>query len=75
MWFFLMSDAFTFSGLLITYGLVRSSNPAYIGSPEAFTFSQSWWPVPERVFEAIPFFHRSVTPAGVCGLYDLLSSS
>jgi cytochrome c oxidase subunit 3 len=24
MWFFLLSDAFTFSGLLITYGLVRS---------------------------------------------------
>ena len=34
MWFFLMSDAFTFSGLLITYGLVRSSNPAFQGADQ-----------------------------------------
>ena len=29
MWFFLLSDAFTFSALLITYGLVRSSHKAF----------------------------------------------
>jgi cytochrome c oxidase subunit 3 len=29
MWFFLLSDAFTFSGLLITYGLVRSSHQIF----------------------------------------------
>ncbi|MFN8313490.1 MAG: cytochrome c oxidase subunit 3 [Cyclobacteriaceae bacterium] len=77
MWFFLMSDAFTFSGLLITYGLVRSSNPAYIGSPEAFTFSQSWWPVPERVFEAIPFFHGLHAPLVFVGFmtFVLIMSS
>ena len=34
MWFFLLSDAFTFSGLLITYGLVRASHPAFEGLPE-----------------------------------------
>ena len=31
MWFFLLSDAFTFSALLVTYGLVRSSHDAYAG--------------------------------------------
>ena len=45
MWFFLLSDAFTFSALLITYGLVRSSHQA--------------WPVPDVVFNAIPFAHLS----------------
>ncbi|HQQ83255.1 MAG TPA: cytochrome c oxidase subunit 3, partial [Cyclobacteriaceae bacterium] len=71
------SDAFTFSGLLITYGLVRSSNPAYIGAPEAFTFSQSWWPVPERVFEAIPFFHGLHAPLVFVGFmtFVLIMSS
>jgi cytochrome c oxidase subunit 3 len=29
MWFFLISDTFTFSALLVTYGLIRFSFPAY----------------------------------------------
>ncbi|MCR9249917.1 MAG: cytochrome c oxidase subunit 3 [bacterium] len=57
MWFFLLSDAFTFSALLITYGLIRFKNPAYEGSVEDFTFSQEWWPIPEKVFEAFPGSH------------------
>lgn len=56
MWFFLLSDAFTFSALLITYGLVRSAHPAYDGAVEEFVFSQAYWPIPEKVYEAIPFF-------------------
>ncbi|MEN9639199.1 MAG: hypothetical protein RLZZ262_1067 [Bacteroidota bacterium] len=44
MWFFLVSDALTFGGLLIAYGVIRHS------SPEA-------WPVGEQVFEALPFIH------------------
>ncbi len=55
MWFFLLSDAFTFSSLLITYGLIRAAHPAYEGAAEAFTFSQEYWPIPEKVFEAVPF--------------------
>ena len=51
MWFFLLSDAFTFSALLITYGLIRFSHPAYAGSVADFQFSQEWWPIPEKVFE------------------------
>jgi cytochrome c oxidase subunit 3 len=44
MWFFLVSDALTFGGLLIAYGVIRHA------SPEA-------WPVGEQVFEALPFLH------------------
>ncbi len=41
MWFFLVSDALTFSGLLIAYGYIRH---AYIGT----------WPAGESVFHAFP---------------------
>jgi cytochrome c oxidase subunit III len=44
MWFFLVSDALTFGGLLIAYGVIRHA------SSEA-------WPVGEQVFEALPFLH------------------
>ncbi|MEM0938236.1 MAG: cytochrome c oxidase subunit 3 [Bacteroidota bacterium] len=57
MWFFLLSDAFTFSALLITYGLIRFSHPAYDGTIADFKFSQEYWPVPDKVFEAFPGMH------------------
>lgn len=41
MWFFLVSDALTFSGLLIAYGFVRHS------TTEA-------WPIGDEVFRALP---------------------
>lgn len=41
MWFFLVSDALTFSGLLIAYGFARHK----VGD----------WPIGEKVFEALPF--------------------
>jgi cytochrome c oxidase subunit 3 len=71
MWFFLLSDAFTFSGLLITYGLVRSQHPAWPGVGE-FTFSTEYWPVPEKVFEAIPFFHGVPAPLVFVGLMTFI---
>ena len=37
MWFFLVSDALTFSGLLISYAFARSA-------------SESEWPIGEQVF-------------------------
>jgi len=40
MWFFLLSDTFTFSGLLVSYGLSR--------------YSHKYWPNPEKVFNSIP---------------------
>ena len=72
MWFFLLSDAFTFSGLLITYGLVRSANPAYSGSVKDFSFSTEYWPIPERVFDAVPFFHGVPAPLVFVGLMTFI---
>ena len=57
MWFFLLSDAFTFSALLIAYGLIRFSHPSYEGTIANFKFSTEYWPVPEKVFEAFPGMH------------------
>ena len=44
MWFFLLSDALTFSGFLVSYGFAR------------FKFIDSW-PIADEVFTHIPFFH------------------
>jgi cytochrome c oxidase subunit 3 len=44
MWFFIVSDAITFSGFLAAYGLTR------------FKFIDSW-PIADEVFTHIPFFH------------------
>jgi len=41
MWYFLLSDAFTFAGFLIAYGALRFSSPT--------------WPVPDFVFQTHPF--------------------
>ncbi len=41
MWYFLVSDAFTFAGFLIAYGALRFSMPS--------------WPVPDAVFRTLPF--------------------
>ena len=41
MWYFLVSDAFTFSGFLIAYGALRFSSPT--------------WPEPDFVFASFPF--------------------
>ena len=40
MWYFLLSDAFTFAGFLIAYGALRFSMPT--------------WPMPDFVFSAFP---------------------
>ena len=72
MWFFLLSDAFTFSALLITYGLVRSSHKAYTGDVSDFVFSQNYWPVPERVYEAVPFLHGVELPLVFVGIMTFI---
>jgi cytochrome c oxidase subunit 3 len=76
MWFFLLSDAFTFSALLITYGLVRSAHVAYDGAVDAFIFSQAYWPIPEKVFEAVPFFdiHAPLVFVGIMTFVLIMSS-
>jgi len=72
MWFFLLSDAFTFSGLLITYGLVRASHPAFQGLPVDFIFSTEYWPIPEKVFEAVPFLHGYSLPLVFVGIMTFI---
>src|SRR4051812_40709771 len=45
MWYFLMSDAFTFGAFLISYGTIR--------------FSSNGWPDPNQVFKSYPFAGES----------------
>lgn len=72
MWFFLLSDAFTFSALLITYGLIRFSHPAFEGAVADFTFSQEYWPIPEMVFDGFPFLHGMHLPLVFVGLMTFI---
>lgn len=72
MWFFLLSDAFTFGALLIVYGLSRHSNAPYTGTPENFTFSTEWWPIPEKVFNAFPGFHGVDLPLAFVALMTMI---
>ncbi len=44
MWFFILSDALTFTGFLISYGFMR------------FKFLEIW-PIADEVFNHFPFFH------------------
>ena len=49
MWFFILSDALTFSGFLAAYGFSR------------FKFIEIW-PIADEVFTHIPFYHGSPQP-------------
>lgn len=72
MWIFLLSDTFTFSALLISYGLVRYSFPTFEGLRKNFEPSNTWWPVPERVFEAVPFLHGVHAPLVFVGIMTFI---
>jgi cytochrome c oxidase subunit III len=72
MWFFLLSDAFTFSALLITYGLVRSSHQGFEGAIDTYVFSPEYWPVPEKVFDAVPFLHGVELPLVFVGIMTFI---
>ncbi len=72
MWFFLLSDAFTFSGLLITYGLLRYSHKAYEGAVADFIPSQDYWPIPEKVFDGVPFLHGISIPLLFVGIMTFI---
>lgn len=58
MWFFLLSDALTFSGLLTAYGVLR--------------YKETWWPNPEKVFEAFPGIADSGMPLIFVGLMTFI---
>ncbi|WKN44386.1 cytochrome c oxidase subunit 3 [Tunicatimonas pelagia] len=72
MWFFLLSDAFTFSSLLISYGMIRYAWPAYNGEVEDFVFSQEYWPIPEKVFDAVPLLHGVSLPLVFVGIMTFI---
>jgi cytochrome c oxidase subunit III len=77
MWIFLLSDTFTFSALLISYGMVRFSFPSFkeanIGaSLKDFTFSTEWWPLPEEVFKSVPFLHGVNAPLVFVGIMTFI---
>jgi cytochrome c oxidase subunit 3 len=63
MWYFLMSDAFTFGAFLISYGTIR--------------FSQNFWPDPNRVFNAFPGTGHTNLPLAFVSLmtFILIASS
>ena len=61
MWFFLLSDAFTFTGLLTAYGFVRfkhAANEIPNGNIVDYVASVEKWPIPEAVFNAVPYMHE-----------------
>jgi len=58
MWFFLLSDAFTFSSLLISYGALR--------------FSAAAWPSAALVFQSVPGLIEHGAPLVFVGLMTLI---
>jgi cytochrome c oxidase subunit III len=58
MWYFLMSDAFTFGAFLISYGTIR--------------FSQNCWPDPNKVFNAFPFAGHANLPLAFVSLMTFI---
>lgn len=77
MWFFLLSDAFTFSALLVAYGMIRYSNLANETAVGGYVPSQEAWPVPDMVFNAVPFLHGVHLPLVFVGImtFVLIMSS
>ena len=49
MWFFIVSDALTFSGFIVSYGFAR------------FKYANSW-PIADEVFTHVPFMHGQELP-------------
>ncbi|KAA9325970.1 cytochrome c oxidase subunit 3 [Adhaeribacter soli] len=72
MWFFLLSDTFTFSAFLTTYGLIRHRHHAYTGPHDQFTFSLDHWPIPDKVFNAFPGLHGMDLPLAFVALMTMI---
>jgi len=58
MWYFLMSDAFTFGAFLISYGTVR--------------FSSNGWPDPNHVFRSFPIIGEMNVPLAFVSLMTFI---
>jgi len=57
--------------LLITYGLIRSSHKAFDYTKD-FVFSHDYWPVPEKVYESVPFLHGTPLPLVFVGIMTFI---
>lgn len=69
MWFFLLSDALTFSAFLIAYGVSRFTSPSFDPSVEAVDMR---WPIPENVFDAMPLLHGYHLPLVFVGIMTFI---
>ncbi len=58
MWYFLMSDTFTFGAFLISYGTIR--------------FSQNYWPNPSEVFNTFPLTGEANLPLAFVSLMTFI---
>ena len=58
MWYFLMSDAFTFGAFLISYGTIR--------------FSSNSWPDPNEVFRSFPVIGEMKIPLAFVSLMTFI---
>ncbi len=58
MWYFLMSDAFTFGAFLISYGTIR--------------FSSNSWPIPMKYFAAFPVIGEMPIPLAFVSLMTFI---
>ncbi len=58
MWYFLLSDAFTFSALLISYGTIRFMSPT--------------WADPNEVFNGMPFIENANLPLGFVSIMTFI---
>jgi cytochrome c oxidase subunit 3 len=68
MWFFLLSDAFTFSAFLVVYGVSRFVHTPYAANLPV----DKRWPVPEQVFDAIPLVHGGHYPLVFVGIMTFI---
>ena len=72
MWFFLLSDAFTFAAFLTTYGLIRHKHAVFTGKAADFVFNTAYWPIPEKVFNSFPGLHGVDLPLAFVALMTMI---
>ena len=72
MWYFLLSDAFTFTGLLVAYGFDRFHHTANELINNVYIPSLEKWPIPEHVYNAFPFMGHTHMPLVFVGLMTFI---
>jgi len=52
--------------------MIRTKHLQFAGSSEDFIPSQEYWPVPDQIFDAFPFFHGYHLPLVFVGLMTFI---